>query len=40
MISQVMNDPSMKSDDPDHMKKMPFDMKKLAYAGFSVEVGM
>ena len=26
--------------DPDHMKNMPFDMKRLAYGGFTVEVGL
>src|SRR3989344_6442616 len=25
--AKVMKDPSMKSDDPNHMEKMPFDMK-------------
>lgn len=35
---KVMADPSMKSDDPNHMEKMPFDMKRMAYGGFKVEV--
>ncbi|MBI4979248.1 MAG: DUF1428 domain-containing protein [Spirochaetes bacterium] len=33
----VMKDPTMKSD-PDHEKKMPFDMKRMAYGGFRVVV--
>ncbi len=36
--AKVMSDSSMKSDDPDHMAKMPFDIKRMAYGGFSVEV--
>ncbi len=27
-------------NDPDHMKNMPFDMKRFAYGGFKVEVDM
>lgn len=34
---RVMNDPSMGAD-PDQMKKMPFDMKRMSYGGFTVEV--
>jgi uncharacterized protein YbaA (DUF1428 family) len=37
--AKVMAEPSMKSDDPNHMEKMPFDMKRMAYGGFTVEVG-
>ena len=33
--AKVMADPSM---NPDDMEKMPFDMKRMAYAGFKVEV--
>lgn len=36
--AKVMKDPSMKSDDPSHMEKMPFDMKKMAYGGFKIVV--
>ncbi|MDP3741353.1 MAG: DUF1428 domain-containing protein [bacterium] len=36
--AKVMKDPSMKSDDPNHMEKMPFDMKRMAYGGFKVVV--
>jgi len=35
---KVMADPSMKWDDPGHMEKMPFDMKRMAYGGFAVVV--
>lgn len=28
----------MHKDDPDHMKNMPFDMRRLAYGGFKVVV--
>ena len=35
---RVMADPAMQSGDPDHMKNMPFDMKRMAYGGFKVEV--
>lgn len=34
----VMNDPAMQSQDSEHMKDMPFDMKRMSYAGFRVEV--
>ncbi|HBB38045.1 MAG: hypothetical protein UV82_C0009G0079 [Candidatus Magasanikbacteria bacterium GW2011_GWD2_43_18] len=33
--AKVMNDPSMQ---PDGMKDMPFDMKRMAFGGFTVEV--
>lgn len=36
--ARVMKDPSMKSNDPNHMANMPFDMKRMAYGGFSVMV--
>lgn len=36
--AKVMADPAMKSEDPDHIEKMPFDMKRMAFGGFSVEV--
>jgi uncharacterized protein YbaA (DUF1428 family) len=36
--AKVMADPSMKSVDPNHMEKMPFDMKRMAYGGFAVMV--
>lgn len=36
--AKVMRDPSMKSDDPNHMANMPFDMKRMAYGGFKVAV--
>ncbi len=36
--AKVMNYPSMKPDDPNHMEKMPFDMKRMAYGGFKVVV--
>lgn len=36
---KVMNDPAMQSSDPNHMDKMPFDMKRMAYGGFKVMVG-
>jgi uncharacterized protein YbaA (DUF1428 family) len=35
--AKVMSDPSMKGD-PNDMSKMPFDMKRMAYGGFTVEV--
>lgn len=38
--AKVMKDPSMQSDDPNHMEKMPFDMKRLAYGGFTVVVNL
>ena len=34
--AKVMKDPAMS---PDQMKDMPFDMKKMTYGGFTVEVG-
>lgn len=37
--AKVMKDPFMQSDDPHHMEKMPFDMKRMAYGGFRVIVG-
>lgn len=36
--AKVMKDPVMNPDHPDHVKKMPFDMKKMAYGGFKVVV--
>ncbi len=37
---KVMSDPSMNpSDAKNQMDKMPFDMKRMAYAGFQVMVG-
>lgn len=38
--AKVMKDPFMKMDDPNHMEKMPFDMKRVAYGGFKVEVSI
>jgi alkaline phosphatase len=36
--ARVMKDPSMQSNDPNHMEKMPWDMKRMAYGGFKVVV--
>jgi alkaline phosphatase len=35
---KVMRDPFIQSGDPNAMEKIPFDMKRMAYAGFRVEV--
>lgn len=38
--AKVMKDPSMNPEDADEMmKNMPFDMKRMAVGGFTVEVG-
>lgn len=36
--AKVMKDPAMHPDNPDFMKNMPFDMNRMAYGGFKVEV--
>ena len=36
--ARVMKDPSMQPSDSNHMDKMPFDMKRMAYGGFKVMV--
>lgn len=35
---KVMAEMAKKYDDPKNMKDMPFDMKRMAYGGFTVEV--
>ena len=36
--AKVMKDPEMQPDDKNTKNEMPFDMKKMAYGGFKVEV--
>lgn len=38
--AKVMEDPYMqpKDEDPDYMENMPFDMKRMAFGGFEVQV--
>lgn len=36
--AKVMKDPSMQPSDKNDMKNMPFDMKRMAYGGFTVVV--
>lgn len=37
--AKVMKDPAMQPSDPNHMDKMPFDMKRMSYGGFKVMIG-